>query len=813
MRDVRLLTLYKQHYLDFYPQKLDCQITCLGYYDGLDIKEVEPRKYSNLFDKETKSPVSDLWYSTGDSISNLKKGCSNQNIGLFRCVSEESRWEITTQFWKEKETIPFWGVGFLRLKDCRKYGDIGSRIELEGEIKGDRGKEEILRVLTYCTYDNADLIVLVQGNSISKIGNFFEQTETRPEVQYMHSIIGISEKYLEACKREDKTVILDSWEGTRCFVEEPVKRVHIQMVTSGDADVLSKLKGEMEECNSGKTLVKGYDKIKFSYMMGHGNIGMFISETDVKSILSLLVPGGFLTHQNHVYGHGLYNIETIICLEEKNWKDIPIALESRSGLERQSWCRKLIEKYQKRMPEVLRKGDDGLYSCYQALVQTLNTLDQYEQFGISQDIFCLLFQAFYMFDEQLEKALEEELSQEYSVRMEGVKKSICYFLECSNSVIYHTIHTDQIYLMIPGSSGTSFSIPIKLNLLYLWFIDRVKRVLNDHNRKYCCILTPVMESRPITELISFGLPERDRLICVRLAQRSLYLPRALMIILAHEMGHYVGDGLRNRKLRFECLIRTMAFYIAEGIIPEEYDGETICKKEIELYTCLKTTMKKSIEKCALDYMNAELACLQLDRAYYADDIENELKNLCIHVLEARGRGSVYEIIWKIPQNVQELSSAESFAEDMRYVYRMQKQFDNNRRILLSSGVLQVIIHELLKVYKEAFSDMVALAILDCENRYFHETFGISEGMGDSLSSKYRQQTMRETLAFQVVFNKTENKETADEEKGKPENPEGDKTKNMCGWRKVCFVRCRIIYGYRIICMNMQQVVIMQLKKE
>lgn len=37
MRDIRLLTLYKQHYLDEYDASLECQYSCLGYYDGINV--------------------------------------------------------------------------------------------------------------------------------------------------------------------------------------------------------------------------------------------------------------------------------------------------------------------------------------------------------------------------------------------------------------------------------------------------------------------------------------------------------------------------------------------------------------------------------------------------------------------------------------------------------------------------------------------------------------------------------------------------------------------------------------------------------
>ncbi len=43
------------------------------------------------------------------------------------------------------------------------------------------------------------------------------------------------------------------------------------------------------------------------------------------------------------------------------------------------------------------------------------------------------------------------------------------------------------------------------------------------------------------------------LVCVKIPQRTLYMPEELMVILIHEMGHYIGGALRCRKERAKQL--------------------------------------------------------------------------------------------------------------------------------------------------------------------------------------------------------------------------------------------------------------------
>ena len=97
--DIRILTLYKQHYFDQNDEPLKCQFTCWGYYDGLDVVQ-PPKKGSALFTKKTEAPVSPIWFGLGKSAGGLCGRYSKQNIGIFRCPdSNRENWNL---FWNSR---------------------------------------------------------------------------------------------------------------------------------------------------------------------------------------------------------------------------------------------------------------------------------------------------------------------------------------------------------------------------------------------------------------------------------------------------------------------------------------------------------------------------------------------------------------------------------------------------------------------------------------------------------------------------------------------------------------------------------------
>lgn len=726
-RDLRILTLFKQHYLNQYRNPLKCQYSCWGYYDGMSIEKVTPSN-STLYTKRTESPISDLWYGLMKQTSELEGMYNKQNIGIFRCVEEKEK--NGNLFWKRHKHMPFSAIAFLQLRNKEDYEKVAKKIEDQYADSKNIKQDMHYGALAYCTFDNADLVVLIHGNSIKKLEEIIEEIEQFGEVRYCHSIMGVSEEYLKNI--EEKLDRGETWSAKDCFGEEKISRITMKIMTSGDSDIVNLIKG----------VLPSFDNVKYYKVSGHESIIVDILDENVKCFLTLLLPGGFATHQNPLYGDQIYNIELSIRREEKDFKGKRKKKYPEKEIQDgEPWCVSVIQKYQAQLKDKFRKGEESLYFYHLALIQTLNTLTQYERFNLSNDIFYLLYPSFWLFEKQLKKAIDDESHTE---KDEIIKESICKYLDSVNSVIYHTIHTDQMFLMVPGYSGTTFAIPIKLCLFYSWFIREVITLINDSNQyKYACLLVPVMESKPQTGTISLGLPHGNRLIEVRLSQRSLYMPRDLMIILAHEIAHYVGENIRNRKKRMENIIKTLAFVLAEGIIPSLPNGGSWIEE------VFRKVNKKEIQKYLIQEVSNFIRKSCSQGGYHASMVEGKLIAACEEAfMNERG---IYQKIYALPADIESKLKEENqdYIGNIKEIQSLQYEFDQNRKEILASGVIRKLVPELLKMYQEVFSDMVAVALLKFDVDLYKEAIRISEGMNFEEGKYNLEMQVRENIIIYI----------------------------------------------------------------
>lgn len=700
IQGVKILTLFKQHYLNQYPESLKCDYTCWGYYDGMDIVDVNAGE-SQLFVKKSNAAISDIWYQIAKKVSEIDGKQSQQNIGIFR-KNDDKEYD----FWDESKRKIFLSVCFVQLKEWKQSKKVADELEAASDSNVD--------ILVYNTFDNADLVVFFQSNSYAEVLKRIKHLEIGDEFAYIHSINGVLEKSLKsAC--ENGGVITDS--SGNLLVNDKVCEVQIDIVAT-EKDFEKKLWSLFVWWNN-KFPLKNYENILYSYVSGHGNYTFSWENTDMQSVLYLFLPDGIGTHRSGLFGKTIYNMETQIHLERQQI-ELDTSFVEKSVMEAKakreedksanSWCHAQIEIYKEYMVNSWNEQDEGFYSYCRSMIQTLNMLAQFEKFELSNRIFCIIYPAFRLFSEQLREAYNIQKNKE------KIKETIKEFSEAVNTIVYHAIHTDQMFLMIPGYSGTSFSIPTKLSLFYLWYLEQISKILNDDNYKYQFFLTPVMETRTYTNTVDFGLPVGDRLISVKVSQRSLYMPRMLLIILAHETAHYVGRVFRNRKERLKCIIRTMAYIIVEGIYPHyqlESKAERIRYKELVCY----------ITRRINDHLKSYLKEISDDEKYHASHIIRLLKTACLTII-ADENMEISKFLRK------EIEKPELISERIRKIEVIQRKAemaDKRRTQLLGERAFTEIIDSLVRLYQEIFSDVVAKEILKFDKEDYETAFDISVG--------------------------------------------------------------------------------------
>lgn len=739
---VKLLTLYKQHYLNKYSLPLICQYSCWGYFDGMDIVDIKEAK-SKLFEKKSRTGISDAWYQTARRIQNQKGIASEQNIAMFRCMANEDD-KIEKEFWEDTTRKAFLTVCFVQLKKKTDKDLFRQKIE--------NNAEESVQVISYYTFDNADIILFFQSNSFAEIALRLKMIDGESEVVYTHPICGVLEKALDKMKTDDDHLPRDM--SGNAVVNDVVKELRINIVGNVN-EFEGKLRYVLDKANKTYGLVN-YNTSTFSYVMGHEGYVFSMKDTTIYSLLALLVPEGVLTHKNKVFGNGLYNMETHIFLEEVSVNSFLAKEPVDSNEVMGCWSRKYIERFSAYMKHAWKIGDESLYSYFQSMIQTLNTLAQFEKFDLSKNIFCLIYPAFKLFIIQLEQVSGTSGCEIESKNRKKIIKTMRDFLDSINSIIYHAIHMDQIFLMIPGCSGTSYSIPTKLSMFYLWYLNSISTILNDSTYQYEFYLTPVIETKPCTYAADFGLPPEDRLICVSVSQRSLYMPRALFVILTHETAHYVGDKIRKREKRLEYVVRTIAYIIGEAIIPYWKVDKNEMPSDFAKYLEVK---KEEITRSVLEDMKREvqktLDDLEIgDQKFHVSKMEEVLWNVCAKILADENR-KLEGIIKKLPEDFRkpDLTIEEKIRLIETFNNEMQ-QYDDRRITFMISRTLDKIISELLVEYKEIFADAAAITIAKFDMDDYEMTFNISEGYHAEEKIISQKDFNRRRAVEQVYFGDT-----------------------------------------------------------
>lgn len=737
LQDIRILSLYKQHYFDRYRFVMECDYSCLGYYDGISITDVDLSKDENgskLFEKKSNAAISPVWCGTALNTKKLNGQFGKQDIGIFRCIKEGQAEQDKMQQERARKS-PYFAVAFIQLSSREDYMEVAEK--MQKMFPYNEQCEEYIVAVPYFTYDNADLIMLIYGNRMREIDRALLKIEKLSEVCYLHSVFGISEMFLKECG-ESKSV-LEKWHGKKCYVDDKISHIVMNIATVGNETTVDEVKAQFTELlNTERGKKSGNIEIKYYHSFGHGKLSVDMCGADVGILLMMLWPKGLATHQNLLFGREIYNIETMIRVEELCVRE-PLGIPKKIKPEKESenepgqWFARRVTDYKNEMQEVWG-NDEGLYSYYCALAQIANTLAQYEGFSLSRDIFLLLFPAFKMFDDKLKQDLKnikkdkERKNDRYREKMIHMKDAIHEFVNAVNSVVYHTVHTDQVFLMIPGCSGTTFSIPIKLCLVYLNIIHNVINILNDKQYTYSCLLTPELEIRPATSPIDVGFSDDDRLVRFTASQRSLYMPRHFIILLTHEMAHYTGTYVRKRHLRLQCISRTLAHLLAEGVYPERMRNGMgqHSPMEKEIYDILCDNVLEKIQEKSVTYIFQKVSDCGEVKKEHSLVMTRFLKEACYELLEEKGE--IYRLIWTMGPELRQKAAEYDIIEFTGRLDDIRGKLDQNRRKLFASrGIIDTCIDELVTVYKEVFSDTAAYKILEFDQQTFSETFSVSEG--------------------------------------------------------------------------------------
>lgn len=719
------LVLYKQHYRNKYTQSLpDSSYSSWGYYDGFDIR-IPDVSYTYENKKEI-SLLTKMHSESRKIITELQGFYGVQIIGLLRNQYNKT-YEQFIENYKCKK-YPYFGIGFVMMNDKLQYDVLQKKIEEENQ------KQNELQILVMQTFDTMDAVVLIQSNCLRELEKCLRTLENISQIVYLYTIVGVAQSYLNICSEKK---IEWKWNERDCNIEKKIPLLTLKIASENP----KKIRTIIESKSIMETDINKYFKeADFKYMHGHHNVFIQFRNIPVKFLIFLLLPNGLLSHENELFGTSIYNIETD-CLY-----DFDIA-DGERGQDTQvtdDLPELLTDMYIKTVQKYL-ENENNTY--LHNLVLILNALSQFEHFRMARDVYYLVFRAFNNFLMEFDKLSREKNDEKIDELNVEITKMIGYI----NSVVTQSIHTDQNFLTIPGYSGTSFWLPIKLTIYYQELAYKIVKIYREKKHQYDVMLVPELETKPYTKEKRIEASENViHTIIVKFGQRMLFQP-SLHIVLIHELSHYIGEEYRQRILRKNKMVELMAFLTVKLLFKGVIQENGSIQKEIDSYI---TSVQEKIGAFYLRKINKKCS-----NDYYASDIAKALQSAAWNVIMADSRDPLFEEVFGTLSDwdaiIKKIDEIEPGVDGEEIFFEVKNCLSSNRMKARYSVEVENLICSLVRVFKEIYSDISAYAILQFPFEEFQDAFSISEEKQIDNTNVDCQQSIREYVMAHIMKNGSE----------------------------------------------------------
>lgn len=246
---------------------------------------------------------------------------------------------------------------------------------------------------------------------------------------------------------------------------------------------------------------------------------------------------------------------------------------------------------------------------------------------------------------------------------------------------------------------------------------------NSEKHKYKFLLYPWAEKQTKSKVVFSKSEPGDRVILIKIPEQLLFNPRVLMVILGHEVGHYVGGYIRNRDQRYYSMVKIAIHAAAQQLMDnfrlDDYksDGalrewKKIFEQEFEKKSEKKYQKLSKKHQKYSQYMKQELKDFlgeilsENSERFYHILLENYLKNLEDGI---NGRAPEYLSFQKYAEENE--NALNRIQMDMAKV-----RLDWNAALIDTIGkqefLLDRVIDNVMDIFIEGYADLMSIMALD-----------------------------------------------------------------------------------------------------
>lgn len=543
--DIRKITLYKEFRDDLEVgsrKKVTWQV--FGYYDSMEISQIASDGTKHMLETIFEDSRTESLDSNG-----IEKKHIIYAMGI------DENYKKHQVFWSNEYPIIL--VSLVQL--CHPIdGDVSELIKSFSDTANNHIKGKKVEFSLYMSMDCNDIIVFWAGNSIQEAMTIISNVSL--DLYDKISQVFTIQASRKALMSKENEPLLNAWKASENQFD------HVCVYING--------KSYKQMLNKSQELVNAYNrkhegtesKAKYELIPGQEDIMLDFVNIPLMSFIDL--------YSNYEVG-GVYSIgdsRTVIYVH--NEPSQSYLEETNKPLEHvaHNLVKKLV-KVKKELFAKINGTEEGnehnntvvLPVWFQPLMELLIELSNLEASPTAYDIYKQEILCHKTFVEGLLVELKREIKKipsdktQTSLRLpDDLTEYIQRYLNGWSQLSFHAMHA-QWQLTQTADINRLYLFPAKLSRLYCAFMRECSRVLNANanHEPSVFFLTPSIIDK--AEFISVFRPcgKAGLLIHGEISADHMFMPQILLPILVHEAAHYSGQQIRNRKLRYDCILQSI----------------------------------------------------------------------------------------------------------------------------------------------------------------------------------------------------------------------------------------------------------------
>lgn len=195
----------------------------------------------------------------------------------------------------------------------------------------------------------------------------------------------------------------------------------------------------------------------------------------------------------------------------------------------------------------------------------------------AEDFVLCMYQSFCEFLIYLTKQISKLKDDGEDENENASQFEICFdqYFQGLNALVNSAMHSERQFIQATSFNAIIYDVPAKIMAFYMAVIQKMQQIVRgEEDKKYTFLLTPSFHNEISVDVISYypnrGEIAQDRILKVKINEKSLYNPRAVIRRMAHEIAHFVGDELRCRTLRKKFFKYSLIHVILRQILYKSF---------------------------------------------------------------------------------------------------------------------------------------------------------------------------------------------------------------------------------------------------